>query len=108
MKIEENKGYKNSKNKIKKNYDAQNKLSKVISHIEATKDIADLKSNVLSYIYGYEELRNDLSGFYRFGIDKNSKTGKLRLIFSISENKIYLEYISDKHYEDFKKYLKGK
>ena len=108
MNIKETTGYKNSKNKIKKNYDAQNKLSKIISHIEATKDINDLKTNVLSYIYGYEELKNDLSGYHRFGIDKNSKTGKLRLIFSISNNTIYIEYISDNHYEDFKKYLKGK
>ena len=43
MNIKETTGYKNSKNKIKKNYDAQNKLSKIISHIEATKDINDLK-----------------------------------------------------------------
>ena len=109
MIIKESSGYNNSKAKIKKNYDAKEKLSSVLSHVEGCNSFNDLKFNPISYTYGYEELRSDLSGYFRFGIDKNSKTGKLRLIFSVlDENIIRLEYITDEHYDDFKRYLREK
>ncbi|MBO4245566.1 MAG: hypothetical protein J5892_02350 [Bacilli bacterium] len=101
-------GYKNSLKKIKKNYDAMDKLNKVLSHMEVVHDFKDLKNHVISDQYGFEELKGDLTGYYRFSIDKNSKSGKLRLLFSCPDNySIRLEYISDEHYEDFKRYLRN-
>lgn len=106
--IKETTGYKNSIKKIKSNYDAKSKLEKIISYIEALNNLDEIKNDIILKMYGYEELRSDLSGYYRFGIDKNSNTGKLRLIFSkIDNHTIQLEYVSDEHYQDFKRYLRG-
>lgn len=106
MIISETTGYKNSLKKIKKNHEAMVKLKKVLNHIETVKDYNDLKNHEISSLYGFEELKDDLAGYCRFSIDKNGKTGKLRLIFSHSNDSIKLEYISDDHYVDFKKYLR--
>lgn len=106
MIISETSGYKNSQRKIKKNYEAKEKLNNVINHIEAVRDYNDLKNHIVSKTYGFEELKDDLTGFYRFSIDKNGRNGKLRLIFSFTNDTIRLEYISDEHYEDFKRYLR--
>lgn len=105
MKIDETTGYKNSVKKIKKNYEAKRKLNTIINHIEAVDTYDELKKHPMSYIYGFEELRDDLTNYCRFSLDKNGGTGKLRLIFSCLDDSIVLEYISDEHYEDFKKYL---
>ena len=105
--IKESKGYKNSIKKIKNNYEAKDKIEKIISYLEVINSFEEIKNDVVLKMYGYEELREDLSGYYRFGIDKNSKTGKLRLLFSkIDNNAIQLEYISTEHYRDFKRYLR--
>jgi len=107
MTIIETTGYKNTKRKIKNNFDVQKKLDKVLSHIEAVKNFKELKHSDISKLYGFKELSSDLSGYYRFGIDKNSKVGKYRLLFTtIDECTIQLEFISDEHYEDFKRYLR--
>ena len=106
MKISEANGYKNSLRKIKKNYLAREKLNNVLIHISQVENYSKLKSHVVSWTYGFEELTGDLSGYCRFSIDKNGRSGKLRLIFSCSDDSITLEYISDEHYEDFKRYLK--
>ena len=106
MFISETTGYKNSLKKIKKNYEAKGKLNAVISHIETVDDYEKLKNHEVSSLYGFEELKDDLSGYCRFSIDKNGKNGKLRLIFSCSNDSIKLEYISNEHYEDFKRYLR--
>lgn len=76
----------------------------MISHIEAAKDFDELKNHPISYIYGLEILRGDLSGFYKFIIDQ--KNSKLRLLFSYENNVLILEFISDEHYVDFKRYLR--
>ena len=99
-------GYENSKKKIKKNEAAKQKLNNVLNHITQVKDYKELKNHPISWTYGFEELKNDLAGYCRFSIDKNGRNGKLRLIFSCSEDSITLEYISDEHYEDFKRYLR--
>ncbi|MBE6150060.1 MAG: hypothetical protein E7170_04995 [Firmicutes bacterium] len=106
MFISETTGYKNSFKKIKKNYEAKEKLNIVLNHIEAVTDYNELKNHEVSRLYGFEELKDDLAGYCRFSIDKNGKNGKLRLIFSCSNESIKLEYISDEHYEDFKRYLR--
>lgn len=109
MKINETSGYKNTKRKIKKNYEANDKLNKILTHISNVNSFEMLVNHVISKIYGFEVLKEDLTGYYRFSLDKNSNSGKYRLLFSYSEsdNSITLEYISDNHYEDFKKYLRG-
>lgn len=106
MIISETPGYKNSSKKIKKNYEAKHKLNKVLNHIESVYNYKELKENPISNTYGFEELKDDLAGYCRFSIDKNRKSGKLRLIFSCINDSIQLEYISDNHYEDFKRYLR--
>lgn len=105
MIIIETPGYKNSKKKIKNNYLAQDKLKEVISHIEVCDNYSSLKINPISKIYGLEELSGDLSGYCKFSLS----ISKLRLIFTKEEEQIVkLEYISDEHYTDFKKYLRRK
>lgn len=104
MIIRETTGYKNSYKKIKRNPDLKFQLSKVISHIEAVKNFDELQNHPISYIYDFEVLRGDLSGFYKFTI--NQKNNKLRLLFSCENNVIILEFISDEHYMDFKRYLR--
>ena len=106
MIISETTGYKNSLRKIKKSYEAKEKLNKVLNHIEILPNYEDLKNHEMSKIYGFKELKDDLSGYCRFSLDKNGKNGKLRLILSCSNDSICLEYISDEHYEDFKRYLR--
>lgn len=106
MIISETTGYKNSSKKIRKNYEAIQKLNSVLSHIETVYNYNELKNHEVSRLYGFEELKDDLVGYCRFSIDKNGRNGKLRLIFSCSNDSIQLEYISDKHYEDFKRYLR--
>ncbi|MCM1053134.1 MAG: hypothetical protein NC483_04090 [Ruminococcus sp.] len=88
----------------KKNKELEN-LEKILILLKQSKSLEDLKTNSLSYIYGFEILRNDLSGFYSFNLNKNG--GKIRLLCSINEDKVTLEYISLDHYEDFKRYLKS-
>ena len=86
--------------------EAMEKLNRVINHIEDVNNYCDLKNSEVSWTYGFEELKEDLSGYCRFSIDKNGRNGKLRLIFSCSNDSVRLEYISDEHYVDFKRYLR--
>ena len=106
MFIFETTGYKNSLKKIKKNYEVRHTLNNVLSHIELVKNYDELKNHEVSYLYGFEELKDDLAGYCRFSIEKTRKNGKFRLIFSCLDDSIKLEYISDEHYEDFKRYLR--
>ena len=107
MIIEETSGYKNSKKKIKNNHESLDIHDKVRSHIYAAKNRDDLINNPISRLYGYEELKNDLSGYHRFSLCKNASHGKFRLVFSfIDDDTIRLEYVSDEHYMDFKRYLR--
>ena len=108
MTIIETSGYKNSYKKIKNNHDIVNKLEKIITYIEYIDCFDKFEKDEVLKMYGFEMLRGDLSCYYRFGLDKNSKIGKTRLIFSkVNENTIKLEYISRNHYEDFKRFLRG-
>ena len=57
-------------------------------------------------MYGYEALKDDLSGYHSFNLCKNR--GRIRLIFTVNReaNEIKLIYISTEHYDDFKKVKK--
>lgn len=105
MIIQETSGYKNSCKKMKKKPEFKEELDKILSHIEAINSFDELKDHPISLLYGFEVLRSDLTGYYKFSITSNNK---YRLLFSynIEYNIIILEYISENHYEDFKKYLK--
>lgn len=90
---------------MKKKPEFKEELDKILSHIEAINSFDELKNHPISLLYGFEVLRSDLTGYYKFSITSNNK---YRLLFSynIEYNIIILEYISENHYEDFKKYLK--
>lgn len=104
MNIRESTGYKNSLKKIKRNSNLQQELNKILSHIESIESFEELKDSCISTLYDFEVLRGDLSGYYKFSLNGN-KT-KYRLLFSYSNLEIVLEYISDEHYMDFKRYLR--
>lgn len=105
MIIQENSSYKNSCKKMKKKPEVKEELDIILSHMEAVNSFDELKTHPISLLYGFEVLRSDLTGYYKFSITRNNK---YRLLFSYDsvKNIITLEYISENHYEDFKKYLK--
>lgn len=76
-------------------------LNEILDMIKSTDNYNELKSNPLAYIYDFEELREDKSGFCSFKLSKSG--GKIRLIVRPCDNTITLEvvYISLDHYKDF-------
>lgn len=105
--IIETTGYKSSVKAIKTNYESLDKLDTIKSFILANENVDKMKSNPLSHTYGYEELKDDLTGYCKYSLCKNSSTGKVRLIFSVVDNEtIRFEYVSNDHYHDFKRYLR--
>ena len=76
-------------------------LSEIIDMIKSSDNYSDLKANPLAYIYDFEELRGDKSGFSSFKLSRAG--GKIRLIVRPCENIIILEvvFISTEYYEDF-------
>ena len=95
--------YKNSEKKLKRKHTEQAELEKIKKHIKSCYDFKELKHNEISYLYGFEKLKENLNGFYSFNLCKNR--GQVRLLFSVNEelNQVCLEYISVKHYQDFRK-----
>jgi len=93
------------KKKLKKYKEENDYLDKIIKHIRNSSTFNDLKMNPLSRIYGFEELKHELSGYCSFRI---GKSGTTRLILSVDEdsNIIKIEFISLNHYDDFKRKLK--
>ena len=63
----------------------------------------ELSNSVISYMYGFENLRNDLAGYYSFRLSKKSSAIRLLMTIDINSSIVNLEYISMNHYEDFKK-----
>lgn len=97
--------YKNSEKNIKRKQSEKDKLDLIKNHIKNCKDYNELKNNPMSYLFSFEALKHDLSGYYSFNLCKNR--GKIRLLVSINENtnSVCLEYISINHYDDFKNKL---
>lgn len=76
-------------------------LNDILDIIKSSDNYNELKSNPLTYIYDFEELREDKSGFCSFKLSRSG--GKTRLIVRPRDNTIVLEvvYISLDHYKDF-------
>ena len=91
--------------KLKRYPKEKNVLEKIIKHIKFCSNYIDLKSNPLSKIYGFEELKYGLNEYCSFRLEKN---GVIRLIVKLKddENLIKIEFISMNHYEDFKRKLR--
>ncbi len=98
-------GLNKEKKKLKKYKEENDYLDKLLKHIRNCGSFKDLKTNPLSRIYGFEELKHDLSGYFGFRI---GKSGTIRLILSVDEdnNIVKIEFISVNHYDDFKRKLK--
>lgn len=105
MKINYGAHYKNSEKNIKRKYKEQEMLLKIKNHIKQCTNVQELISSPISIMYGYEDLKYELSGYSSFNLCKNG--GKVRLIFTADKElqEIILEYVSVEHYEDFKNKL---
>ena len=106
MKIEYGIKFKNSIKSIKNKHNVKSTLDMIVNHIKQCNTFQELISNPISLMYGYEPLKYELNGYYSFNLNKNG--GKTRLIFSLLNDYIILEYISVNHYEDFKNKLRVK
>lgn len=89
--------------KLKKYFKEQDMLEKILVHIKQCQTYNELCSNPISNMYGFEALKQNLSGYYSFNLCKNG--GVIRLICSIDKdnNLVKIEFISMDHYRDFKK-----
>ena len=98
-------GLKKEEKKLKRYQNEQKVLERIIKHIKMCNNYKDLKNNPMSLVYGFEELKYELSGYCSFRLEKS---GTIRLIVTIDEanNKVKIEYISMDHYDDFKRMLK--
>lgn len=76
-------------------------LNEILDMIRSSESYEELKANPISYIYDFEELREDKSGFCSFNLSKSG--GVIRLIVRPRVNTIILEvvFISTDHYKDF-------
>ena len=90
---------------LKKYTNEKQQLEKIIVHIKNCNTYKELQLHPISKMYGFEALRNEMSGYYSFNLCKNG--GMIRLICSIDieQNTVNFEFISTKHYEDFKRSL---
>ncbi len=98
--------FKNEEKKIKRHYEQQIILKKILILIKQCQSYEELVNNGLLKIYGFERLKHELSEYYSFNLCKNK--GTIRLICTIDEesNTVNLEFISLNHYDDFKKSLR--
>ena len=96
---------KKEEKKLKRYQKEQKVLKMIIKYIKLCNNYTDLKSNPLSKIYDFEELKHELNGYCSFRLEKN---GVIRLIVKINEkeNIIKVVFISMDHYEDFKRKLR--
>lgn len=76
-------------------------LKDILDMIRNTENYKTLKLNPISYIYDFEELKNDKTGFSSFKLSRSG--GKIRLIVRPQDNSDILEivFISTEHYNDF-------
>lgn len=94
--------------KLKNHKEEEKRLEQIIELIVLQiKTYNDLYTNSFLIMYGFEELKHELSGYYSYNLCK-ARTGKIRLIMTIGKDFeiIYIEYISTDHYKDFKRKLK--
>lgn len=98
--------FKKEEKKLKKHYNEQQMLEKILVHLKQCSSYEDILYNPISRMYGFESLKHGMSGYYSFNLCKNG--GVIRLICSINKEEkiVQLVYISMDHYEDFKKKIK--
>lgn len=96
-------GFKNEEKKLKKYFNEKDNYEKLIRHIRNINSYAELCVHPFSSMFGFERLKYFDDEYYSFNLGK--KGGVIRLIFKIDKvnNAVILEYISMKHYEDFKR-----
>ena len=96
---------KKEEKKLKRYQKEQKTLELIIKHIKMCNSYKDLKSNPMSRVYEFEELKHELNGYCSFRLEKS---GTIRLIVKIEEeeNIVKIEFISMDHYKDFKRMLK--
>ena len=101
-------GFKKELKKLKRHPKEMERCLNIIEHIKLCNNYEELKNNPLSKRYGFETLKYEMNGYHSFNLCFGG--GVIRLICSVFEddNIIRLEYISKKHYEDFKIKLKEK
>ncbi len=100
MKINRSANYKNEEKKLRKFHKEFETYNKIINMLKRSNDLND----ELFKLYGFERLKHELSDYYSFNLNKNG--GKIRLIVTFSNDIVNLEYISTKHYTDFKRVRK--
>lgn len=98
--------FKKEEKKLKKYYNEQQMLEKILVHLKQCSSYEDILNNPISSMYGFEALKHEMTGYYSFNLCKNG--GMIRLICSIKKEEkiVKLEYISIRHYEDFKRKIK--
>lgn len=101
----ESSNLKKEEKKLKKYQNEKRTLEKIIKHIKICNNYNELKNNQMSVIYGFEELKYELSGYCSFRLEKS---GVIRLIIKVEadNNIVNIEFISMEHYNDFKRKLK--
>ena len=90
------------KKKLKKYYIETRQLENILLHLRNCKSYKELYCHPLSKMYGFEELKHEMTGYISFNLCKNG--GVIRLICSFDKNNniMKIEFISKKHYKDFK------
>lgn len=56
--------FKNEQKKLKKHYKEQRNLELILNHIKICQSFQELSTSPISYMYGFEALKYELSGYY--------------------------------------------
>ena len=103
MLIRYSKNFEKGKKELKKKHKVEelNMLDSIVMLIKRSDTYELMKNSPLAYLYGFEELKEDKSGFFSFRLSK--KSSPIRLIGRYQDNiiTIQLVYISLDHYNDF-------
>lgn len=93
------KGYKELKKKHR--IEQLNNLKDINELIKNSCNFNELKNNPLSYMYDFEPLKYNNSGYYSFNLSKHG--GVIRLIVKPQDNCTVMDLadISNDHYKDF-------
>lgn len=93
------KGYKELKKKHRT--EQLNNLKDINDLIKNSLDFNELKNNPLAYMYDFEPLKYNNSGYYSFNLSKHG--GVIRLIVKPQDNCVNMDLvdISSDHYKDF-------
>lgn len=103
MLIRYTKNFEKGKKELRKKHKVEelDMLDSIILLVKRSDTYELMKNSPLAYLYGFEELKEDKSGFFSFRLSK--KRSSIRLIGQYQDNiiTIQLVYISMDHYNDF-------